>query len=95
MKHLSQRITFMVPTTTITFTADVSMDGWGNHCLELGSGTVLYSDFWTEHQLNINVLKLRAVHLTLLHLDQGILHHMIESGNMGRGTGLWASHWPL
>ena len=44
-----------------------------------GSGTVLYSDLWTkdECQLHINVLELRVVRLTLLHLEQDILDQTI------------------
>ena len=50
-----------------------------------GSGTALYSDLWTreECQLHISVLELRAVRLTLLHLEQEVLGKMIliESNN--------------
>ena len=61
--HLSQRMLFMSPNTTITVTTDVSMEGWGGHCIVPRSVTVLYSDLWTrdECQLHINVLELRAV----------------------------------
>ena len=51
-----------------------------------GSGTVLYSDLWTkdECRLHINVLELRAVHLTLHHLEKDVLGEMIliKSDNM-------------
>ena len=51
-----------------------------------GSGTALYSDLGTrdECQLHSNVLELRAVDLTLLHLEQKILDQtiQIESDNM-------------
>ena len=51
-----------------------------------GSGTALFSDFWTvdECHLHINVLALRAVRLTLLHLEQDVLSQkiLIVSDNM-------------
>ena len=55
------------------------MEGWGGHCIEPGSGTALYSDLWTreKHQLHINVLELRAVRLTLVHLEQEVLGQTI------------------
>ena len=60
--------------------------GVGSHCIIPGSGTALYSDLWTreKHQLYISVLELRAVHLTLLQLEQEVLGQriLIESNNM-------------
>ena len=76
----------MSPNTIITITTDASMDGWGSHCIVCGSGTALYSKLWTreERQLHINVLELRAVRLTLLHLEQEVLGEsvLIDSDNM-------------
>ena len=73
--HLCQGMLCTSPNTTITITTDASMEGWGGHCIVSGSGTVLYSDLWTRDrcQFHINVLELRAVHLTLLHLEQEVL----------------------
>ena len=76
---------FTFPNTT-TITTDARMEGWGAHCIVPGSGMVLFSDLWTadECQLNINVLdQLRAVHLTLLHLEQEVIGQaiLIETDN--------------
>ena len=51
------------------------MEGWGSHCIVSGSVMALFSNLWTadERQLHINVLELRAVHLTLLYLEQEVL----------------------
>ena len=38
-----------------------------------------------QTQLHTNMLVLRTVCLTLLHLEQEILGHMIESDNIGQG----------
>ena len=77
---------FTFPNTTIIITTDTSMEGWGSHCIVPGSGMVLFSDLWTadERQLHMNVLELRAVHLTLLHLAQEVLDQTIwiESDNV-------------
>ena len=76
-------ITF--PNTTITITMDASMEGWGGNCIVPRSGTSLFSDLWSvdKRQLHINVLEFRAVHLTLLHLEQDVLGQsiLIESDN--------------
>ena len=65
---------------------DVNMEGWGGHCIVPGSGTALYSELWTKDkcQLHVNMLELRVVHLSLLHLEQDILSQtiLIESDNM-------------
>ena len=85
-QQLSQGMPFTSTNTTITITMDVSMEGWGGHCIVPESGTALYSDLWTRDkcQLHINVLALRAICLTLLHLGQEVLGQMIliESNNM-------------
>ena len=64
---------------------DASMEGWGGHYRLPGSTTALYNGLWSksERRLHINVLELRAVHLTLLHLEQKILSQsvLIESDN--------------
>ena len=75
---------------TITITMDASMEGCGGHCIVPGLGTVLYSDLWTrdESQLHINVLELKAVDLTLLHLEQKVLCQkiLIEVNNTATMT---------
>ena len=55
------------------------MERWGGHCIVPGSGTALFSNLLTidEWQLHINVLELRAVHLTLMHLEQDVLGQKI------------------
>ena len=63
------------------------MEGWGgNHCHLPRSTTTPYSGLWSkaECQLHINVLELRTVHLTLLHLEQEFFNQtvLIESDNM-------------
>ena len=77
---------FSSPNTTITITMDASMNGCGGHCILPGSGTAVFSNLWTaeECQLHINMLELRAVCLTLLHLEQEVLGQtiLIESENM-------------
>ena len=64
---------------------DAGIEGWCGHCIVPGSGTALYSDLWTKDDghLHINVLELREVHLTLLHLEQDFLGQiiLIESDN--------------
>ena len=83
---VGQRMAFSLPNTTITITTDVSMEGWGGHCQLPGSTTPLYNSLWSksERRLHINVLKLRAVRLTLLHLEQEIFGQLvlIKSNNM-------------
>ena len=66
---------FTSPNTTITITTDANIEGWGGHCILPGSGTALFSDLWTvdKRRLHINMLELRAVRLTLLHLEQEVL----------------------
>ena len=55
-----------------------------------GSGTALFSNLWTADkcQLHINVLELRAVLLTLLHLEQEVLGQtiLIKSDNTATGS---------
>ena len=84
-EHLSQGMAFSIPNTTITITTDASMEGWGDHCRLPGLTMALYSDLWSrsESQLHINVLKLRTIRLTLLHLEQEISSQtvLIESDN--------------
>ena len=84
--HLSQRMPFTFPNTTITITMDASIEGWGSQCIVPGLGTALFSNIWSvdKHQLHINVLELRAVCLTLLHLEQDVNGQsiLIESDNM-------------
>ena len=61
------------------------MEGWGGYCLIPRSGMALYSGLWMrdECQLHINVLELRVVGLTLLHLGQEVHSQsvLIESDN--------------
>ena len=61
------------------------MEGWDSHCRLPGSTTALYSALWSrrESQPHINMLELRAVHLTLLHLEQEIFGQtvLIKSNN--------------
>ena len=51
------------------------MPAWSGHCIVPRSGTALNSDLWTadERQLHISMLELRAVSLTLPHLEQEVL----------------------
>ena len=74
-QHLSQGMLLMSLNTTITITTDASMEGLDGHCIVPSSGIALFSDLWTafECRLHINVLQLRAVRLTLLHLKQEVL----------------------
>ena len=78
-QHLSQGMPFTSPNTTITITMDASIGGLGGHCIILSSGTTRCSDLWTrdERQILINMLELRAVHLTILHLEQEVLSQAI------------------
>ena len=84
-EQLSYRVPFSLPHTTTTITTDTSMEGCGGHCRLSKFTTALYNGLWSQSEcrLHINVLELRAVHLTLLHLEQEILGQsvLIESDN--------------
>ena len=85
-EHLSQGMFFSLPSASTTITTDASMEGWGGHCRLPGATMACYSALWSssECRLHINMLGVRAVCLTLLHLEREIFGQsvLIESNNM-------------
>jgi hypothetical protein len=71
---------FAAPQPTVTVTTDASMEGWGGHAQVLGSSPALFSGLWSSaaQRLHINVLELRAVILTLTHLQERLLGQSVR-----------------
>ena len=78
-ENLSQGRPFREPAPTVTVTTDASLEGWGGHS-SLGGSDILFSGLWSgpSRHLHINVLELRAVHLTLQKLVSKLTGHVVK-----------------
>ena len=69
--NLSQGRPFQEPQYEVIVTTDASMEGWGGHSSIQGQD-LLFSGLWSREesrQCHINLLELRAIRLTLSHLQ--------------------------
>ena len=82
--NLRQGLPFQPLVPALTVGTDASKEGWGGHAVVQGV-KALFGDLWSvpETRLHINVLEMRAVRLTLQHLEPHIRgrHLLVECDN--------------
>ena len=78
-EHLRTGLPFLPPRPQLTVGTDASTEGWGGHMMVQGK-VALFGDLWSppEARLHINVLEMRAIRLTLQHLEEHVRgHHLL------------------